>query len=139
MREGRRRRAGTISPIGGEDYLGAGPGAHGRLTLDGRRLATETAAKPQDYIDQVAAAGFGWTTRDVLLPEQVATERLLMGLRIDAPIPWPELAPLGLTPTTAKVAELAQLRLIKIDSNGLAATRAGRRVLDQVTRSLCLP
>jgi putative oxygen-independent coproporphyrinogen III oxidase len=123
----------------GEDYLGAGPGAHGRLTLDGRRLATETAAKPQDYIDQVAAAGFGWTTRDVLLPEQVATERLLMGLRIDAPIPWPELAPLGLTPTTAKVAELAQLRLIKIDSNGLAATRAGRRVLDQVTRSLCLP
>ncbi|MCH7889121.1 MAG: hypothetical protein IIA00_07565 [Proteobacteria bacterium] len=63
----------------------------------------------------------------------------MMGLRIDAPIPWPELAPLGLTPTTAKVAELAQLRLIKIDSNGLAATRAGRRVLDQVTRSLCLP
>lgn len=123
----------------GEDYVGAGPGAHGRLTVDGGRLATETAAKPKDYVDQVAAAGFGWTTHDRLSPEQVATERLLMGLRIDAPIPWPELAALGLAPTTPKVAELAQLKLIKLDANGLAATRAGRRVLDQVTRALCLP
>lgn len=122
----------------GEDYVGAGPGAHGRLTLDGRRLATETAARPQDYIDQVAVAGFGWTSRETLSPEQAATERLLMGLRIDAPIPWPELAPLGLTPITPVVAELAQLKLIKLDSNGLAASRAGRRVLDQVTRALCL-
>lgn len=123
----------------GEDYVGAGPGAHGRLTLDGRRLATEAAARPQDYIDQVVAAGLGWTTREMLSPAQVATERLLMGLRIDAPIPWPELAPLGLAPTTPKVAELAQYQLIKLDSIGLAATRAGRRVLDQVTRTLCLP
>lgn len=123
----------------GEDYVGAGPGAHGRLTVDGGRLATETAARPQDYIDQVAAAGFGWTTHERLSPEQVATERLLMGLRIDAPLPWPELAPLGLAPTTPKVAELAQYQLIKLDSIGLAATRAGRRVLDQVTRTLCLP
>lgn len=122
----------------GEDYVGAGPGAHGRLTLDGGRVATETAAKPQDYIDQVAASGFGWTHREMLSPEQVATERLLMGLRIDEPISWPDIAPLGLTPNSLKVAELAQLQLIKFNSSGLAATRAGRRVLDQVTRALCL-
>jgi oxygen-independent coproporphyrinogen-3 oxidase len=122
----------------GEDYVGAGPGAHGRLTLDGRRLATETAAKPQDYIDQVAATGFGWTAREALSPQQAATERLLMGLRIDAPIPWLDLVPLDLTPSSLEVAELAELQLIKIDSSGLAATRTGRRVLDQVTRSLCL-
>lgn len=122
----------------GEDYVGVGPGAHGRLTVDGGRLATEAAARPQDYIDQVAAAGFGWSNREMLSREQVATERLLMGLRIDEPLPWPDLAPLSVTPDSAKVRALAGLQLINIDESGLAATRAGRRVLDHVTRTLCL-
>ncbi len=41
----------------GGDYIGVGPGAHGRLTIDGVRSATIAAHKPKDYIEQTNALG----------------------------------------------------------------------------------
>jgi len=38
----------------GRDYVGVGPGAHGRLTVDGVRYATVAEMRPQDYQDKVA-------------------------------------------------------------------------------------
>ena len=67
----------------GQDYVGAGPGAHGRITVAGARMATQAAARPADYIARVAEAGFGLVERETLDAREAAQERLLSGgLRI---------------------------------------------------------
>jgi oxygen-independent coproporphyrinogen-3 oxidase len=116
----------------GEDYVGAGPGAHGRLTLDGARTATFAHAKPADYI---AAAGT-FATRETLTPTETAEERLLAGLRIEPGVAFDEVAALGLTPSHPKVADLVAAGLIAPDPVRLRATPAGRLLLDHVTSRL---
>ncbi|WP_421933530.1 radical SAM family heme chaperone HemW [Phenylobacterium sp.] len=122
----------------GQDYVGVGPGAHGRLTLSGARTATLAAARPADYIARVAETGLGWATGEALTPEQAAEERLLAGLRIEEGVPFAELAALALTPETPEVARLTEAGLIAPDAARLRATPAGRLVLNWVTSRLAL-
>ena len=65
-----------------QDWIGVGPGAHGRAALDGRRHALTAARKPQDYIDVVARTGWGVAACEALSGEAIATEGLAMGLRL---------------------------------------------------------
>ena len=120
----------------GADYVGAGPGAHGRLTLAQGRAATEAAARTGDYIRLVGETGLGFTTRETLTPREAAIERLLMGLRIDPGVAWDEISALGLSPTTPAVADLAAQGLARPSPQRLALTRAGRQVLDSVAAAL---
>lgn len=114
----------------GHDYVGAGPGAHGRLTLAGGRTATLAAAKVADYL---AADG---PRHETLSPADAAEERLLLGLRIDDGVSFAEMAPIGLSPEHPKVRELVEMGLLLDDPARLRATRAGRLVLDRVTSDL---
>ncbi|MDR3508944.1 MAG: radical SAM family heme chaperone HemW [Caulobacteraceae bacterium] len=123
----------------GRDYLGVGPGAHGRLTLETGRLATQAETRIGPYIAQVADTGTGLAVREALSSRDVALERLLMGLRIDAGAPWAELAVLGLGPNHPMVADLAAQGLANPDQERLALTRPGRAVLDAVARALTSP
>ncbi len=116
----------------GLDYVGAGPGAHGRLTLDSRRTATQAAAKVGDYIARVSAAGVGFAETEALSPRDMAIERLLMGLRIDAGVAWDEVAALSLGADTPVVVDLAAEGLATLTSDRLSLTRKGRAVLDSV-------
>src|SRR5258708_8084170 len=118
----------------GQDYVGAGPGAHGRITLGGVRAATYAAPKPADYIAKVAATGVGFTTRETLSPREAAQERLLSGLRITEGVPRADVAALEIAP--GKIADLTALGLLANDPSRLRATRAGRLVLDRLTREL---
>ncbi|QUD86472.1 radical SAM family heme chaperone HemW [Phenylobacterium montanum] len=120
----------------GLDYVGAGPGAHGRLTAEGDRLATEAERRVGDYIAKVRTTGVGFAERETLSPREAAIERLLMGLRIDAGVAWPEIAALGLDAETPAVRELAGEGLLAPASDRLALTRRGRAVLDSVVRLL---
>lgn len=63
------------------DWLGIGPGAHGRLSLLGARIATEAAAKPDAYIKAVENAATGRSTRETLTSQDTAHELITMGLR----------------------------------------------------------
>ena len=63
------------------DYVGVGPGAHGRLTLDGRRVATEAERLPERWFAEVERAGHSFKARDIA-PDEAAREQLLMGLRL---------------------------------------------------------
>ena len=63
------------------DYVGLGPGAHGRITLDGRKYATECHKTPGAWLAAVKA-GSGESHRDLLSPAIQAEEYLMMGLRI---------------------------------------------------------
>ena len=64
------------------EYAGIGPGAHGRLVIDGTRHATATDKRPEAWLAQVEAQGHGLVTDDALTREEQADEFLLMGLRL---------------------------------------------------------
>ncbi len=122
----------------GEDYVGVGPGAHGRLTLKGERHATLAASRPADYIARVAETGRGFVSDQALSPLEAAEERLLLGLRIEAGVAYGEVAALGLSPDHAEVRHLVDLGLLVADPLRLRASPAGRLVLNALTERLAL-
>ncbi|MBE7620325.1 coproporphyrinogen III oxidase [Komagataeibacter sp. FXV2] len=65
------------------DYLGIGPGAHGRMTFDGVTHATRRHRAPEPWAERVEQAGTGTTHEEALSPREKAREMLLMGLRLD--------------------------------------------------------
>ncbi len=122
----------------GHDYVGAGPGAHGRLTLGGARHATQAAARPADYIARVSEAGLGFVTDESLSSTEAAEERLLAGLRIAEGVAFTEVGALGLSPIHPEVADLIAAGLLAPDPQRLRATPAGRLVLNWLTSRLAL-
>jgi putative oxygen-independent coproporphyrinogen III oxidase len=64
------------------DYAGIGPGAHGRVTLDGALLATRRHRAPEPWADLVERQGHGTAQQDAVAPQDRAREMLLMGLRL---------------------------------------------------------
>ena len=64
------------------DYAGIGPGAHGRLSLDGRLIATRRHRAPEVWAERVEAHGHGSGEDLPVTPEERAREMLLMGLRL---------------------------------------------------------
>ncbi|WP_431307699.1 radical SAM family heme chaperone HemW [Caulobacter endophyticus] len=116
----------------GVDYVGVGPGAHGRLTLAGGKVATTARLKIADYIAAVARDGTGFDRED-LTPVEAAEERLLLGLRIDDGVAFTEMAALELSPDTPKVKSLVEAGLLADDPVRLRATRQGRLLLDRLT------
>ena len=122
----------------GWDYVGVGPGAHGRLTLDGVRHATHAAPRPADYIAAVAATGSGIATDEALDARAAAEERLLAGLRITEGVAFEEVLALSLDPRHPVVADLVAAGLLAPDPLALRATPAGRLLLNHVTTRLAL-
>ncbi len=64
------------------DYAGIGPGAHGRITLDGDLVATRRHRAPEPWADRVERQGHGSTAEERIGPRDRAREMLLMGLRL---------------------------------------------------------
>ena len=118
----------------GQDYVGAGPGAHGRVTLDGVRHATVGESRPADYVARVAANGTGYPELEPLSALEAAEERVLSGLRIQEGVPYADLVGLALSPS--RIADLVELGLLADDPQRLRATTAGRLVLDRLTSEL---
>ncbi|WP_313454151.1 radical SAM family heme chaperone HemW [Brevundimonas sp.] len=119
----------------GGDYLGLGPGAHGRLTLDGARTTTVAHRRIGDYIAGVSA-GSPWAEQDRLSPADAAEERLLLGLRTVEGAPAALLVDLGLSLETGPAAELIADGFLRVQAGRLIATARGRPVLDGVLKAL---
>ena len=64
------------------DYAGIGPGAHGRVTVDGALLATRRHRAPEPWAARVEADGHGTRQQEAVAPRDRAREALLMGLRL---------------------------------------------------------
>lgn len=115
----------------GDDYVGVGPGAHGRVTIGGERYATESPRAVDDYIGLVEQAGVGIRLEKLGSRDQ-ALERLLMGLRTIEGVEKADLEPLGLNPE-----RLAALDgLVQSSGGRLVATSRGRPVLDRIIAEL---
>ena len=120
----------------GEDYVGGGPGAHGRLTLAQGRTATRAHAAIADYVAAVAAVGVGFAEVEPLSPRTAAEERLLMGLRTDEGVAFADLAALKLSPDSARVRDLVEEGFLAPRADRLVATARGRLLLDAMTARL---
>jgi putative oxygen-independent coproporphyrinogen III oxidase len=116
----------------GEDYVGAGPGAHGRLTLDGARTATVAPAGIPAYVRAVGDGVF--ESRETLSMVEAAEERLMMGLRVSEGVHLADLQPLAL----ARLDDLVEAGLLVRREGRIAATAAGRLVLDRVIEELAV-
>ena len=119
----------------GGDYLGLGPGAHGRLTLDEERTATVAHRRIADYVAGVAV-GTPWAERERLDPQGAAEERVLLGLRTVEGVPLALLRALGLSETTGTLAELISDGFLGRQADRVAATPQGRPLLDAVLKAL---
>ncbi len=64
------------------DYIGIGPGAHGRLTLDGKKFATREHTAPQRWLEMVEEGGRGAHPFQPLSHDDQFNEALMMGLRL---------------------------------------------------------
>ncbi len=64
------------------DYVGVGPGAHGRLTLDGAKFATRAHRAPEIWLERVERDGHGAATPDPIDRDARGSELLMMGLRL---------------------------------------------------------
>jgi putative oxygen-independent coproporphyrinogen III oxidase len=119
----------------GGDYVGVGPGAHGRLTLDGVRTATVARRSIIDYLSGVAAAD-PWSERDGQSPVEAAEERILLGLRTVEGVALTDLEALDLTPETGRFADLLADGFLIRQGDRIAATATGRPLLDAVLKAL---
>jgi putative oxygen-independent coproporphyrinogen III oxidase len=113
----------------GEDYVGVGPGAHGRLTLGETRFATESPRRVQDYIARVGQHG---ATLEPLNPREITLERLLMGLRTGEGVRTADLGGLDLGSSRMAAFE----GFLQIADGRLVATARGRPVLDHIIAEL---
>ena len=121
----------------GGDYLGIGPGAHGRLTLDGIRWTTEAPRAPGDWLTRVESGNRGELPRDVVPGAERALEYLMMGLRLSEGIDLSRYMTLaGIALSDSKINSLVDIAMIYRTSNGIAATAKGRLVLNAVIREL---
>jgi putative oxygen-independent coproporphyrinogen III oxidase len=122
----------------GHEYAGIGPGAHGRLDIDGERHAIETERRPEAWLMRVESLGHGVVGDDTLLRSQMADEFLLMGLRLAEgidPARYERLAGRKLDPRRIKI--LQQEGAIELTPGGkLRVTVAGFPVLDAVVADL---
>ncbi len=121
-----------------QEYAGIGPGAHGRLDIDGERHATATARRPEAWLALVEAEGHGITSDEVLLREERADEFLLMGLRLSEGIELARYEAIaGRTLDPARIATLREHGLVETTETGrLRVTMPGFPVLDAVVADL---
>ena len=120
----------------GGDYIGIGPGAHGRLTLNSQKFATETELSPLGWLLNVEKKGSGETLRDAVPSSEQALEYLMMSLRLSEGTDLVRYRNLGGKLAQNAAQDLVQLGLIEIDETRLRATSQGRPVLNGLLRNL---
>ncbi|MCI0430964.1 MAG: radical SAM family heme chaperone HemW [Rhodospirillales bacterium] len=123
------------------DYVGIGPGAHGRLSLGGRKLAFRQHRAPEAWLAQVEARGHATRAEPGIGPEERFAELVMMGLRLSEGV-WRERieeetgAPLERWVDGAALRRLVRGGFLTVDEKRIVATRSGRQRLDTVLAAL---
>ena len=120
------------------DYVGIGPGAHGRITRNGDRWATEATGNPEAWLDRLKTQSTE-TIHTLIDPREQAVEYVMMGLRLAGGIDLGRLQTLSDDILSAEAqSRLTDLELIKISDNMLFATPKGRMILNTLIKELLL-
>ncbi|MDW8342623.1 MAG: radical SAM family heme chaperone HemW [Geminicoccaceae bacterium] len=123
------------------EYVGIGPGAHGRIVRSGRRFATRTARRPEAWLAAVDRRGHGLEAEEELSPREQFVEALMMGLRLAEGVPVARLERLAGAAwrEALNVGALDRARaegLLENREDRLVATAAGRERLDALLRAI---
>ena len=123
------------------DYVGIGPGAHGRLTIGGDKVATRQHRAPEAWLDLVEKDGHATRQRDLVPRPERLNEMLMMGLRLKEGVPRARIEAESAQPF-ARALDQARLRrlidggFLSLTDGRLAATQSGRQRLDAVLAAL---
>jgi oxygen-independent coproporphyrinogen-3 oxidase len=121
----------------GGDYVGIGPGAHGRMTLDGTRWATEAPKAPGAWLALVEGGKAGELPRTALSAMDRAEEYLLMSLRLAEGMEISRYEAMANRPLDrTRLADLDTLGLARVVEDRVHVTAAGRMVLNAIIRDL---
>lgn len=123
------------------DYVGVGPGAHGRLTLDGNRVATRQSRAPETWLAAAERQGHGSEERTILTLGERLDELLMMGLRLAEGVTRGRFrAAIGgdieAVLEEHHLSSLIEAGFLHLDDERLAATAAGRQRLNAVLATL---
>jgi oxygen-independent coproporphyrinogen-3 oxidase len=119
------------------EYVGIGPGAHGRLVVGGARQAIVAERKPEAWVALVESNGSGSVETVALTHAEQADEALLMGLRLREGLDLDRLSALtGYAPTKQAVSDLVAMGLIESEPGRIRPKPAGLVVLDEIVRRL---
>ena len=120
------------------EYIGVGPGAHGRIVSEGERRAQANERHPESWLSMVESRGHGLIADDALSPEEQGDEFLLMGLRLAEgidPAAFERAAGRGLDPR--RIESLIADGMVEHAPQGwLRVSQQGFPVLDAVVADL---
>ncbi|MBO0739466.1 MAG: coproporphyrinogen III oxidase [Alphaproteobacteria bacterium] len=123
-----------------QDYVGIGPGAHGRLTRGGTKYATRQHRLPERWLAATETAGTGLEETTPIDRKTALEEMLMMGLRLVEGVPRTRLERYAgqelETLLDRNLAPLIDGGFATIDQDRLAATTAGRQRLNAVLAAL---
>ncbi len=123
------------------DYVGVGPGAHGRLTLNGAKWATRTHRAPEIWLERAERDGHAEHDRTFVSIRERVEELMMMGLRLAEGVPHDRIeqetgGPWDHWLDTDRVDALKQAGFLLNDDRRLAASDAGRQRLNAVLEHL---
>ena len=123
-----------------QDYVGIGPGAHGRLTRDGGKFATRQHRTPERWLTAVERVGTGIEEMAVIDRDTAVEEMLMMGLRLTEGVDRVGLERAAgqdaVSLFAGNLAPLLEGGFLTLDQERLAATAAGRQRLNAVLAAL---
>ena len=118
------------------DYVGIGPGAHGRLSFGGQRYATEAWSNPNKWLDLVGQEQ-SEKERSSLTGADQASEFLMMGLRLTEGVDQRRFEALSGQPLPVdRIEYLSDLGMINVQASNLTVTPQGRMVLNAILAEL---
>lgn len=121
----------------GGDWIGAGPGAHGRVTVGGHRYAYEAHRRPEVYMANVQTLGSGWGEAERLDRNAIAQELLAMGLRPATGIDIARVEAVAGQPVSReKIDVFVDQGWLTFDQGVLSLTPSGRLLADALTAQL---
>ncbi|UWQ18313.1 radical SAM family heme chaperone HemW [Jannaschia sp. M317] len=120
----------------GGDWLGVGPGAHGRVGLSQGRAATVNRRAPGDWLTSVEGKGHGLATLENHQTIEIAEEYIFMSLRMTEGADLAVLADLGFQITPTRVQGLLSDDLATVENRHLVLSETGTMVLNRAVGAL---
>jgi putative oxygen-independent coproporphyrinogen III oxidase len=124
-----------------QDYVGIGPGAHGRVTVDGEKFAVERRKLPERWLEAVERDGHGTRNQVALTTKDRLVEMVIMGLRtaegiLDTRFQETAGGSFRTLLNTDALDEFTEEGLIETDPTCLRVTEAGQLHLDTLIERL---
>ena len=123
-----------------QEYLGIGPGAHGRVTCGGTKVATSQHRTPEAWLAAIESSGTATAEQVPVAGEAAVEEMVMMGLRLVEGVSRRRLEALAGRDVErlfgARLPRLVAGGFLTLDGDRLAATAAGRQRLNAVLGAL---